>query len=153
MGDERTMMKYDDAKNYLESLKNLSQEALNKADEIDELRAIATSCTVQTDKECVQSSSTDKLSAIVGRIVELEKRIESIKKIYWMRRKIISKFALTLDNEQYADFIENRYIREKSIYVVSAMMDIPETSARRIQRRIIIDFCAYYDANKDKVKY
>lgn len=145
-------MKFDDAKNYLESLKNLSQEALNMADEVDELRAIATSCTVCTDKESVQSSSSDKMATIIGRMIELEKRVETLKKIYWQRRKIVGRFALSYDDEKVAEFIEMRYVQEKSIYIVSAKMDLSETTARRMQRKIIIDFGEYYDTVKDNIK-
>ena len=146
-------MRYDDAKNYLESLKSLSQETLNLADEIDQLRALTISCTVSTDKDCVQSNGEmDKMSAIIGVIIELEKRVDAIKKIYWQRRKIVSKFLFTYEDEKTRDFIENRYIREKSIYVVSAMMDMSESNARRLQKKVIVDFGEYYDTIKDKIK-
>lgn len=114
-------------------------------DEIDELTAIAESCTVNTDKDCVQTSNSgDKLSVIVGRILECEKKLRILKAVYTKTLNTVYLVTDTIDDKQVREFISVRYVQENGLYKTAEKMDIPDSTVKRLQKKSQIEFAKAY---------
>ena len=94
------------AKEYLKQVGRMNKEIENKAEEIQKLKDMATRITSSTDKERVQSnSSQDKLGDAVAKIIDLENELQEIVTRNLDKRKYITKQIEELDNDIYYDVL------------------------------------------------
>ena len=111
------------AKDYLKQVGRMNKEIENKAEEIQKLKDMATRITSSTDKERVQSnSSQDKLGDAVAEIIDLENELQEIVTRNLDKRKFITKQIEELDNDIYYDVLYKRYILCKQFHVIATEM-------------------------------
>ena len=97
------------AKEYLLSIKQLERAIRLKKEEIEELRTLATSITVKTGEEPVQTSGTsDKVGNIVAKIVDLQRELEDSVIVFLNKRE---ECIAILDKMQDIDEYEVLYRR------------------------------------------
>lgn len=136
-----------DTLSYLLSIEEFTKKNHNKLMQIMELRSVAESCTVSTDKESVQSSGSDKMSNIVGRIVDLEREIFETDKIIQRRRaefnEITGKFPD--DSQRERDFLTLRYYDGNGFYDTVMLMDLSNSTAKRIHKKGISEFTRLFN--------
>ena len=88
-----------EVKQYLGQIKRLEMQIQNKLAEIYQLRTMAESITVATDKESVKSSGDkDKLGCIMARIVDMETEVD---KMVNKRCDIVAQIDGIEDAESY----------------------------------------------------
>ena len=133
-------MNEKETREWLKSIKIYTDEIENLLEQITQLRAIAESCTVSTDKDSIQSSSGDKMANIVGRIVDLEKKLTDIDRRTLERRDIFEKIARKMSNERQKQFLTIRYFDGNGFYDTVMLMDLTDSTARRIEKRAISEF-------------
>lgn len=133
------------AKKYLESLKQLRIKAFVYADEIEQLLALAESCTVNTDKDCVQTSgSADKMSNIISKVVDNENKLNVITLTYKHRLSVIRRICDMFEDKRLCEFINLRYIEQKGLYATAEVLDVSNSTIKRIQKTAIIEFAKAY---------
>jgi len=137
-----------DTKAYLQSIESFAEKNHAKLLQIMELRAVAESCTVATDKESVQSSgSGDKMSNIVGRIVDLEREIASTNKIIQHRRAEFEETSRKMTDSRQRDFLTIRYFDGNGFYDTAMMMNLSDSTAKRVHRKAITEFTRIFNEN------
>ena len=140
-----------DTKEFLMSLNDLSEKNHKVLMQIIELRAVAESCTVRTDKESVQSSgSGDKLSNIVGRIVDLEREICDRERIILKRRAEFEELSKKMTDERQRQFLTVRYLEGHGFYDTVMVMDLSDSTAKRIHRNAIAEFTRLFNEKHHK---
>lgn len=136
----------EDTKAFLRSIKDFAQQNHDKLVQIMELRTIAESCTVATDKESVQSSgSGDKLTNIVGRIVDLEREIYRTDKIIQHRRAEFEEISKKMTNNKQRDFLVIRYFEGNGFYDTAMLMNLSDSTAKRIHKKAITEFTKIFN--------
>lgn len=134
------------AKEYLNSISHFHTQVLQKINQILELRTIAESCTVRTDKENIQSSGNgDKLANIVGRIVDLENEILDSYEIYSKRKQILTEIADEMTDKRHKQFLTYRYIKNHGFYDTLFEMGVSDTTGKRICQKSISEFTKRYN--------
>lgn len=127
-----------EVRNYLKSIKNLVDKRDKKLTQIDELRSVATNCVAPTDKEPVQSSgSGDKLSNIVGRMVDLLNEIDELDEMLMDRRSFVTRAVDKLSDDRHSQYIKLRYLDRKGFYETVMIMDLADSTARRIEKKSV----------------
>lgn len=127
-----------ETKDYLCSIKILSEKRDKKLMQVDELRSVATNCVAPTDKEPIQSSgSGDKMANIVGRMVDLLKEIEELDEIIRDRKSMIYRMSDKLSNDRHSRYIKLRFLEKKGFYDTVMIMGLTDSTARRVERRAI----------------
>lgn len=135
-----------EAREWLHSIKVYDGETENILRQIIELRTVAESCTVRTDKESIQTSgSGDKMANIVGKIVDLEKKLSDIEKRSLERRMIFEKICLLMADKRQTDFLTVRFYDGNSFYETVMLLDLADSTARRIERNAISEFTKQYN--------
>ena len=130
-----------ETREWLKSIKIYSDEGDNILEQIEQLRAVAESCTVRTDKEPVQSSgSGDKMANIVGRMVDLKKLLTELDKKILTRRTQFGIITNQMGDDKQIQFLTIRYLDGNSFYETVMMMDLNDSTARRIERKAISEF-------------
>lgn len=130
-----------DTQSYLSSIWAFARKNHHVLVQIMELRAVAESCTVRTDKESVQSSGNgDKMSNIVGRIVDLEKEIYDRDKIIKRRRAEFEEISRKMKNDRQREFLTLRYYEGNGFYDTAMLMDLHISTAKRVHRKAITEF-------------
>ena len=133
------------AREYLRSIKDLTEKRTKKLEQIAELRAVAESCTVRTDKESVQTSgSGDKMANVVGRIVELKAEVDDLGTILGRRTSTIHMIVEKMDDDQYSQWIKTRFLDFNGFYDTAMKMELTDSTARRIDRKTISEFARLY---------
>lgn len=136
----------DDIKAYLRTLTEFSEKNHKRLMQIMELRTVAESCTVRTDKECVQSSgSGDKMSNLVGKIVDIEREICDTDKIIVKRRTEFKEISDRMPDERQRQFLTIRYYDGNGFYDTAMIMDLSDTTAKRVHKRAITEFTRLFN--------
>ena len=130
---------------FLQSIQDFAVENHKVLVQIMELRAVAESCTVRTDKESVQSSASDKMSNIVGRIVDLEREIYQREKVIKHRRAQFEEISKKMSNDRERDFLTIRYFDGNGFYDTAMLMDLSDSTAKRIHRSAIKEFTILFN--------
>ena len=109
--------------------------------EIDMLRDLATSCTVATDKERVQSSGNDdKISSVVAKIIDIESETNDIvTNMISVRQHIISQLE-SMDNQLYYDFLHRKYVQMMTYEQIAYDMDISLRQTYRVHNSALMEF-------------
>ena len=129
------------AKEYLKQVGRMNKEIENKAEEIQKLKDMATRITSSTDKERVQSnSSQDKLGDAVAEIIDLENELQEIVTRNLDKRKYITKQIDELDNDIYYDVLYKRYILCKEFHEIATELRYTMDNVFKIHRRAVRSF-------------
>ena len=136
----------EDTKKYLMSMQEFAQQNHNRLVQIMELRAVAESCTVRTDKESVQSSgSGDKMANIVGKIVDLEREMYQTNKIIEHRRAECEEITKKMPDKRQRDFLTVRYYDGNGFYDTVMILDLKDSTAKNIHRKAISEFTKIFN--------
>jgi len=135
-----------DTKAYLRSLWEFSKKNHMRLMQIMELRVIAENCTVRTDKESVQSfGSGDKMSNLVGKIVDIEREICETDKIIKKRRAEFKELSRNMTDERQREFLTIRYYDGNGFYDTALIMDLSDSTAKRIHKKAITEFTKLFN--------
>ena len=134
-----------ETREWLSSIKIYTDEVNNLLEQIEQLRAIAESCTVNTEKESVQSSSGDKLANIVGKMVDLENKLMDIDHKVLAKRQMFGVVTNQMGDNRQTQFLTIRYLDGHSFYDTVMLMDLTDSTARRIEKRGISEFADTYN--------
>ena len=130
-----------EVRDWLKSIKVYSDDRDNILEQIIQLRAVAESCTVRTDKESIQTSgSGDKMANVVGKIVDLQRKLTETDKRTSERREIYEKISEKMSDDRQRRFLTVRYYDGNSFYDTVMLLDLNDSTARRIERRAISEF-------------
>lgn len=136
-----------EARGFLESLNRDRAKLLKVADEIDEIRSVATNCVASTDKDCVQSSgSADKMINLVSRVVELERKSENLLDRFKSKVALTKSVIEDVDNERMKKYLTIRFVYGNNFYDTSLKMKISTSTARRVDNESISAFVKRYNS-------
>lgn len=129
----------------------VDNEEINKlVDKLNELKAIATSVTVATDKEAVQSSgSQDKMANIVAKIVDLEYEIDAEVDGYIERREFVKEIIFEIENENYQNILYDYFICNLDLWQIEENENINHDNARQRMFRAQKVFEKIFNAKKN----
>lgn len=126
------------AEKFLNQLYKLNNLIKSNEEEIEQLRSLATSISGNMTQERVQSStSNDKITDIVSKIIDLEKEIQDeIKRLIDLRKEVRDVINQVEDvNERL--FLRYRYILFYQWKEISDKLDCSQTQVQRIKEKAI----------------
>ena len=126
------------AEKFLNQLYKLNNLIKSYKEEIEQLRSLATSISGNMTQERVQSStSNDKITDIVSKIIDLEKEIQDeIKRLIDLRKEVRDVINQVEDvNERL--FLRYRYILFYQWKEISDKLDCSQTQVQRIKEKAI----------------
>lgn len=122
-------------KKYLEQIGELDHLIINKLEEVQQWKTLATHITSENKEDKVQTSAPmDKMANAVVRIVDLENEIDMLVDNFIDRkRKIISQ----IESMGYDDYkwLFAKYVRSMTFDEIASQYDYTERHALRIVRR------------------
>lgn len=137
---------------WLNSIKIDLDRMEKKIEQKQELQAVAESCTVRTDKESIQTSgSGDKMANIVGKIVDLERTIRRLEENLHERRQLVTELAAEISNDRHSQYIKLRYVKCNPFFDTVMIMDLTDSTARRIDRRAVSDLTKVINSHKHNI--
>lgn len=126
-----------ETKQYLNQILRLDRQIKNKLAEIYQLRTMAESITVATDKERVDSSGDkDKLGCMMARIVDMEREVDNLVD---KRCEIINQIE-NVDNVEYYDILAKVHILGQDIKVIAIEKNVSYRHFFRIYGKAIKEF-------------
>lgn len=130
MSDETIVLTMT-AKEVLVRLKEMDKHINSKIEQLEQLRTIATSCTVSTEKENVQSSgSQDKLGAIVAKIVDLQNEINASTDQFVNIRQAAKELIFQIENEKEQNVMYDYYMLRLKLWQIAEEYDITYENCR-----------------------
>ena len=130
MSDETIVLTMT-AKEVLVRLKEMDKHINSKIEQLEQLRTIATSCTVSTEKENVQSSgSQDKLGAIVAKIVDLQNEINASTDRFVNIRQAAKELIFQIENEKEQNVMYDYYMLRLKLWQIAEEYDISYENCR-----------------------
>lgn len=127
-----------EVKQYCESIKILTEKRNKKQEQIEELRSVATNCVVSMDKDPVQTSgSGDKMANLVTRMIDLIVEVGECDEIIERRIEFLKMVGQELSNIRHQTYLRLRYIEQNSFYDTVVRMDLSDSTARRVDKRMI----------------
>lgn len=126
-----------EVKQYLGQIKRLEMQIQNKIAEIYQLRTMAESITVSTDKENVKSSGDkDKLGCIMAKIVDMEAEVD---RMVDKRCDIVSQIEGLEDTESY-DVLAKIYILDRDLKAIAIEKGIAYKTFSRVHKKALKEF-------------
>lgn len=130
-----------ETKEYLNQIVRYEKQIQNKLSEISRLRALASGISIKNDGDRVQtSSSKDKISGIVAKIVDLENELDFI---IDKRSLIVSQIEKMGDTDSY-DALAKVYILGKDLKVVAIESNFSYRHFLRVYNNAIQEFETLY---------
>lgn len=118
-------------KQYLNQIRRFDILIENKASEIEQLRAMATSITVATDSERVQTSGDkDRVGRTVAKIIDKESELNELIDMYYDAKDLILDQLEELDTNYY-QLLFYKYV---NCYTVEVIAEKMYYSAQHIKR-------------------
>ena len=99
-----------DVENKLMSVRRLNDLINKKLDDAAELRGRLNASAVSYDSDRVQTSPTDKLSEIIGRIVDIESEINDLVDTFVDRKAECEKIIGCLEDQKMQDVMKLYYL-------------------------------------------
>lgn len=131
-----------ETKQYLNQILRLDRQIKNKLADIYQLRTMAESITVATDKERVSSSGDkDKLGCIMARVVDMEREVD---KLVDKRCEIISQIE-NIENVEYYDILAKVHILGQDIKVIAIEKGVSYRHFFRVYGKAIKEFEKKYE--------
>lgn len=134
-------------KQYLNQIDRYNKTINNKLSEIYQLKNIACSISISTDKENVQTSSDkDKLGSAVAKIVDLEAEINSIIDMFMKKRERIIMQIDSMENNMHYQVLFSRYIEQKTFERIADETSYSMRQILRLHGDALIEFEKTYGA-------
>lgn len=138
-----------EVRNFLHSIRQQDEELEKKLIQIAELRTVAENCASKLDSDGSQHMGAgDKLSNIMCRIVDLEKECEKLRISADNTRKTVTELAEELTQEQHREYLMLRFVECNGFYDTAMKMDLSDSTARRIDRKVISDLTRVMNESK-----
>lgn len=115
MIEEKNFAKIAEAKSYLKEIEKADKIIKNKVTELEQLREIATSITVNSKSDVVQTSGSDRIGSIVGRIIDKENELKLIIDEYISKRQERIDVIEALTDPVEYEVIHSRYVQLKTL--------------------------------------
>lgn len=126
---------------YLSQINRIDFSVRAKLAEIEQLETMATSITVQSSGDRVQSSgSKDRLGNAVAKIVDIESEIEKMVSISLDQRKYIIRQIESLENDDYYAMLSGKYVAKRSIVDIGKEIGYAKTRAYSVFNEAIANF-------------
>ena len=110
-------------KQYLNQVRRYDRMISNKLSEIYQLKTLATSISVATDGDRVQSSGNkDRMGNTVARLVDLERETDKLIQVYTEKRQVIISQIDSMEDMNFYDVLFHRYIEGKTFEAISEDM-------------------------------
>jgi hypothetical protein len=107
-------------KQYLNQVRRYDRMISNKLSEIYQLKTLATSISVATDSDRVQSSGNkDRMGNTVARLVDLERETDKLIQVYTEKRQVIISQIDSMEDMNFYDVLFHRYIEGKTFEAIS----------------------------------
>ena len=120
-------------KQYLNQVRRYDRMISNKLSEIYQLKTLATSISVATDGDRVQSSgSKDRMGNTVARLVDLERETDKLIQVYTEKRQVIISQIDSMEDMNFYDVLFHRYIEGKTFEAISEDMHYSWRQVMRI---------------------
>jgi len=127
-------------KQYLNQIRRFDILIENKASEIEQLRSMATSITVATDVDRVQSSGDkDRVGRAVAKILDKEIELEELIEQYYNQKELTISQIETLDTNLY-QVLFYKYVNGYTIEVMSGKMYYSMNHIKRLTNRALENF-------------
>lgn len=108
------------AEEFLEQIERADRVIDNKLSEVYRLRCLATSVTVPTDREAIQTSGvSDKVGSIVAKIIDLENEINDLIDEYIDIRQSCIKVIESLPDSLMYAIIHKHYVQYKTFVEIA----------------------------------
>lgn len=126
------------AEKFLQQIERADRTIDNKLSEIYRLRCLATSITVPTDREAVQTSGvSDKVGNTVAKIIDLENEIDDLIDEYIdIRQQCIKVVEALSDPLQYA-VIHKHYVQYKSFVEIAEEENYTYDGIMKVRRKAL----------------
>lgn len=140
-----------DAVDFLYSLKHIDSEVREKLDFLEQLRTLATSITVSTEKEAIQtSSSKDKIGGLVAKIVDLENELEDYAQALAYRREVAKDIIFEIKSECYQNMLYDYFICNFPLSRIADNNEILQSTARYQLKQATKEFEKIFDSKKQQ---
>lgn len=107
-------------KQYLNQVRRYDRMISNKLSEIYQIKTLATSISVATDGDRVQSSGNkDRMGNTVARLVDLERETDKLIQVYTEKRQVIISQIDSMEDMNFYDVLFHRYIEGKTFEAIS----------------------------------
>lgn len=126
------------AENFLNQLYRLNNLMKSDKEELEELRSLSTSISGDMTKERVQTSTTnDKITDIISKIVDLEHEIENEIKTFIDLKKEVRSVINQVEDVDERLFLRYRYINFYQWKAITLAMKCSNTQVQRLKDRAI----------------
>lgn len=116
MINEKDFAEIVQAKSYLKEIEKADKIIKNKVTELEQLRELSTSITVNFNSDVVQTScDADKIGSIVGQIIDKENDLKLIVDEYISKRQERIAVIEELKDPVEYDIIHKRYVQMKTL--------------------------------------
>ena len=120
-----------------DELREMNDEIRKKQDKLGELRALATSMTRPYNNDRVQTSSSDRLSNLMCRIVLLENEIDGMIDDY-ADAKMRAKMRIhQVEREEYQEILYAHYIEFKSLATIAKQRKMSIDRVKKLNGKAI----------------
>ena len=120
-----------------DELRELNNEIRKKQENLDELRAMATSMTVSYDKERVQTSPEDRLSNLMCKIIMLENEIDGLVDDYADEKQRAKLRIYQVEREEWQNVLYAHYIERKTFREIAKHRGVSVSSIKTLNNRAI----------------
>lgn len=135
----------------LYSLRDDIKDIQEELEILEQLRSIATSVTVATDKEAVQSSgSQDKMAKIVAKIVDLENLINEKVDDFVDTKEFAKSVIFEIENENYQNVLYDFFILNIPLYQIAETYEIKYNNAKQWLHRGKAEYVKLCNARRNK---
>lgn len=139
------------AKDYLKKLEDIDLKTKHLLEEVDTMKAMATSISAVSDGERVSSSmSGDKIPNIVAKYVDMENKInKQIDGYIDLRHKIIDEIH-SMSNNLYMNILFKRYVEFKSLEEIAVDTGYSYIHIRKQHGYALLEFQKIMDRKEGK---
>ena len=136
-------------KDYLRQLRLLDIRIRQRQQQLSELRERAVSIGSRNDGERVQtSSSNDKLSENIVKIVELEEKINRMIVIFEEKKDCLIGEIQSLEDDRFVELLFKKYVEFKSFEQIAVEMNYEYKWTCRLHGRALLAFEKIKNTNK-----
>lgn len=130
-----------DTKQYLGQIGRLDRMIKNKMTELSQYKDLAYGLSAITNEERVQSSPDfDKMTGKVAKIIEMERKIDSLIDDYVDKKNVIVSQIDSMENETYYEILFARYIEKKTFEKIADEMSYSWRQIIRLHGRALQEF-------------
>ena len=126
------------AEEFLQQIERADRIINNKLSEIYRLRCLATSITVPTDREAVQTSGvSDKVGNTVAKIIDLENEINDLIDKYVDLQRICIGVIETLENPLHYTVLHKHYVQYKTFAKIAEEEHYSYDGIMKVKRKAL----------------